>query len=59
MDSGGTTGGAQQQQKSVSRASAVGRCPISIPFLNICNLGNLFNFWIVYMLMLSKGELIR
>jgi len=59
MNSGGITRAAQQQQKSASRASAAGRCPIPIPFLNICNLENLFNFWIVYMLMMSKGELIR
>jgi hypothetical protein len=59
MDSGGTVGGAQQQQGSASRVSAVGRCLIPTLFLNIYNLGNLFNSWIVCMLMLLKGEMIR
>jgi len=42
---------------SVSRASTTSRFPI--PFLNICNLENLFNSWIAYMLMLPKEESIR
>jgi hypothetical protein len=46
VDLEGTAGGAQQQQGSASRASIANRCPIPIPFLKICNLGNLFNSWI-------------
>jgi hypothetical protein len=48
---GGTTGEAQQQQGSASRASTTGRCHLHIPFLNICNYENLFISWIVYILM--------
>jgi hypothetical protein len=59
VDLEGTAGGAQQQQESASRASIANRCHIPIPFLNICNLRNLFNSWIVYILMLPKGKLIR
>jgi hypothetical protein len=59
VDLEGTAGGAQQQQGSASWDSAADRCHIPIPFLNICNLGNLFNSWIIYILMLPKEELIR
>jgi len=59
VDLEGTVGGAQQQQGSASWAFAADRCHIPIPFLNVYNLGNLFNSWIVYILMLPKEELIR
>ena len=43
MDSGGTTGGVQQQQGSTSRASVADRYSIPVPSLNNGSFSNLFN----------------
>jgi len=43
VDSGGTTGGVQQQQGSASRASTADRYSIPVPSLNNGSFSNLFN----------------
>ena len=59
MDSGGTTGGVQQQQGSASRASTADRYSIPVPSLNNGSFSNLFNLWILCLWMRPKREKIK
>lgn len=48
MNTRGIIGATQQQQESISWASAADRCFTPISFLNLHNYESLFNFWILY-----------
>ena len=57
MNTEGTIRATQQQQMSMSGASATGRCSTPIFFLSVHNYESLFNFWILHINITKKRSI--